>query len=122
MPATIKNINDVAPYSGAHAIAGVRFRPVRAALGITAWGMSVIELDAHCTAYPEHDHAKDGQEEVYLVLDGAATFVAGGEERAVSRGDLVHVPPDVKRKFITTDSPVSLLALGNTPGKAYVVR
>jgi mannose-6-phosphate isomerase-like protein (cupin superfamily) len=116
---TVKSLRAIEPYSGPNAIPGIRFRAVRGALGVSAWGMNVLELDPKCEGYPEHDHEKDGQEEVYLVLEGSAVLVAEGSERNVSEGDFILVPPGVKRKFVTRDEGVKLLALGGTPGKAY---
>lgn len=117
----VKNVTDIAPYEGPNQIAGIRFRPARRALGVTAWGMNVIELDPHCEAYPEHDHAHDGQEEVYVVLEGSAELHADGATTQVRQGDLVCVPPSVTRKFVTRDATVRLLAIGGTPGQAYEV-
>jgi uncharacterized cupin superfamily protein len=116
---TAKAIDEIAAYAGPHVIPGIRFRPAREALGVTAWGMSVIEMDPGVTRYPEHDHADDGHEEVYVVLRGAAVLVADGVERAVTEGQLVAVPGRVSRKFVTRDRGVVLLALGGTPGKPY---
>ncbi|MNC90064.1 Cupin domain protein [compost metagenome] len=95
---------------------------MRSALGVSAWGMNVLELDPGCTGYPEHDHEKDGQEEVYVVLDGALTLQAAGEERTLGRGDFVRVGPETRRKFVTGSSGATLLAIGATPGKAYEAR
>ena len=114
-----KNVTEIAHYQGEHAIPKIRFRPARAALGVSAWGMNVLELDAGCEGYPEHDHASDGQEELYVVLEGEPVLVAGGEERPLRKGDMVRVPPELKRKIVTRGSAVTLLAIGGTPGKAY---
>ena len=46
-------IEDIAPYSGPKTIPGIRMRPAARALGITAWGMSVFEIDPGTTGYPE---------------------------------------------------------------------
>jgi quercetin dioxygenase-like cupin family protein len=116
---TVKSIEEIAPYSGANAIPGMRFRPARQALGLSSFGMSVLELDPGCTGYPAHDHAGDGHEEVYLVLRGSIVLQAGGIERALSEGDMVHVPGGVVRKFVTREQAATLLALGGTPGAAY---
>ncbi len=120
--ATKKRIEEIQAYGGPKAIEGIRFRPAGRALGVSAWGMNVIEIDAGCTAYPEHDHQKDGQEEVYVVLKGSATVNAGGKEQPLAQGDLVRVPHDCKRKFIPGPQGVTLLALGATPGKAYELK
>lgn len=116
---TVKSIEQIEPYAGEHVIPGIRFRPAREALGVTSWGMNVLELDPSCTAYPEHDHASDGHEEVYVVLRGSAVLHAGGEEHTLGVGDLVRVGATTKRKLVTKESGVTLLALGGTPGKAY---
>lgn len=119
---TVKTIEEIPAYDGPGAIAGIRFRTAGRALGVTAWGMNVVELDPDCTDYPEHDHAGDGQEEVYVVLRGSIVLEVGGEERELSGGSLVRVPPEVTRKFVTRGQGATLLALGNTPGKAYTPR
>lgn len=116
---TVKNIESIAPYDGEHALAGIRFRAAREALGVSSWGMSVLELDAGCAAYPEHDHASDGHEEVYVVLRGSALLVAGGEERPLEVGDMARVGGGTRRKLVTRDRAATILALGGTPGKPY---
>lgn len=116
---TVKRIEDIAAYEGPHAIEGIRFRAARDALGISAWGMNVLELDPHCEGYPEHDHAADGQEELYVVLRGSIVLRAGEAEQTLQQGDLVRVAPELKRKFVTRDEGATLLALGGTPGKPY---
>jgi uncharacterized cupin superfamily protein len=119
---TVKKVVDIQHYQGPHAIPGIRFRAVREALGVTAWGMNVLELDPGCEGYPEHDHVEDGQEEVYLVLDGSIVLLAQDTETELTRGDIVRVPPTVKRKFVTRASGATLLAIGATPGLAFVAR
>lgn len=114
-----KHIDHIAPYEGPHAIDGIRFRHVAKALGVSAWGMNVLELDAGCEDYPEHDHNHDGQEEVYVVLRGSATLIVDGERRALREGDLTRVAPQVTRKIVPGDGGVSVLAIGATPGEAF---
>ena len=116
---TVKTIEEIEAYTGPHAIPGMRFRNARAALGVSAWGMSVLELDAHCSGYPRHDHGDDGHEEVYVVLRGSVVLQAGGAERTLAQGDLVRVAPGTARKFVTRDQAATLLALGGTPGQVY---
>lgn len=121
MTVVIKHIEEIAPYAGEHAIRGIRFRPARQALGISAWGMNVIEFDPHTTGYPEHDHKHDGQEELYVVLEGSIVLVIDQKETTVTRGQMVRVGPDTTRKFVTREHGATLLALGATPHKAYEV-
>lgn len=116
---TVKQLREIAAYTGPNAIAGIRFRPARAALGVTAWGMNVLELDAGTDGYPEHDHLGDGQEEVYIVLEGSVILRTGADEAVLRTGDMVRVPPEVRRKLVTRDSSAVILAIGGTPGKAF---
>jgi quercetin dioxygenase-like cupin family protein len=116
---TVKKLDEIEPYAGPHAIPGIRFRPARQALGVSSWGMSVIELDPGCTGYPEHDHGNEGHEEVYLVLRGSIVLQTDGTERVLSQGDFVRVAPEAKRKFVTRNEGAAILALGGTPGKPY---
>lgn len=119
MTVTVKKIDEVAPYSGPHAIEGIRFRAIREALDVSSWGMNVLDFDPHCEGHPEHHHTKDEQEEVYVVLSGSVVLQANGEEHTLSAGSMAHVRAEVRRKLITGDEPARVLALGGAPGKAY---
>jgi uncharacterized cupin superfamily protein len=119
MNITQHNAKSIPFYDGEHAIPGIRFRAARQALGVSAWGMNVLDIDAHCSGYPEHDHKNDQQEEVYVVLEGSVVLIADGVESVLQRGDMVRVAPDVTRKLVTRNEGVALLAIGGTPGKAY---
>jgi uncharacterized cupin superfamily protein len=116
---TVKKIEEIEAYSGPNAIPGIRFRPARQALGVTSWGMNVLELDPGCSGYPEHDHESEGHEEVYLVLRGSIVLQTDGNERTLSQGDFVRVAPETRRKFVTREQGATILALGGTPGKPY---
>ena len=118
----VRRIEDIDFYQGPNAVPGIRFRPAARALGVTAWGMNVLELEPGCTGYPEHDHARDGQEEVYVVLRGSATLVAGDSRIDLAPGTLVRVGPGQRRKLLPGSDGVALLAIGATPGKAYEPR
>jgi mannose-6-phosphate isomerase-like protein (cupin superfamily) len=114
---SVKRIDEVEPYGGPNAIPGIQFRPVGRELGVTSFGMNVLQLAPGVTAYPEHDHVKDGQEEVYLVLDGQATLSAGTEQLRFERGMIARIGPSVKRKWLPGPQGVTLLALGAVPAK-----
>src|SRR5215210_8529635 len=110
---TVKRLEDF------EAIFGGGFYRVRAGLGVSSFGIAVMELPPGFEDYPEHDQGHDRQEEVYTVLRGRATLVAGGEEHELVPGVWARVGPDEKRKIVTDDEPVSLLAIGGTPGEVY---
>jgi mannose-6-phosphate isomerase-like protein (cupin superfamily) len=90
--------------------------PVREHLGIHAFGANAYTADEDGTLINEHDESGSGQEELYIVLDGKATFEVDGETFDAPAGTLVFVPPDSKRK---ATGEGTVLALGGTPGEAY---
>jgi hypothetical protein len=92
-----------------------RFIPLREHLGIHSFGINAIKADEDGLIVNEHDEA-GGQEEVYVVLDGNATFEVDGETIEAPAGTFVSVRPESTRKA-TGDGTV--LALGGTPGEAF---
>jgi uncharacterized cupin superfamily protein len=114
-----RRIEEIEHYTGPGALPGIRFHPAGRVLGVSAWGMNALEIDAGCTSYPEHDHAADGQEEVYAVLRGSGTLEAGETRIALEPGSLVRVGPRQKRKIVPGPQGITVLAIGATPGKAY---
>lgn len=96
-----------------------KFLFARKGVGVTAWGMNVLRLPANWDDYPDHDHASDGQEEAYVVLEGSAQLSAGGESWNLVPGTLARVGAEQKRKIVPGDAGVTMLVIGGTPGKAY---
>ena len=90
--------------------------PVREHLRIRAFGVNAYESGEDGTLIGEHDESGSGQQELYLVLDGNATFEIDGETVDAPAGTLVAVEPESKRKA-TGDGTV--LVVGATPGEAY---
>jgi uncharacterized cupin superfamily protein len=101
------------------AIFGGGFRRVRAGLGVTSFGLAVMDLPPGFTQYPEHDHGPDGQEEVYTVLVGTATLTVGNHDYELEAGVFARVGPQEVRKISTGDDGARLLAIGASPGKVY---
>ena len=110
---TVKTLEDF------EAVFGGGMRRVRAGLGVTSFGMQVIELPPDFSLYPRHDHSHDEQEEVYVPLSGRAVMQIGGEEHVLEPGVFARVGPGQKRKLITGAEGARLLCLGGTPGRAY---
>ena len=101
------------------AIFGGGFRRVRAGLGVSSFGLALMDFPPGFTQYPEHDHGPDGQEEVYAVLDGQATLTVGGEDYELEPGVFARVGPQEARKITTGDEGARVLAIGASPGKIY---
>src|SRR4051812_26049093 len=96
-------------------------RPVRHHLGIRAFGVNAwTPREAGDRLIPEHDEDDDGNEELYVVVRGRAVFELDGERRDAPAGTLVFVRPGVKRTAFAEEDGTAILAVGATPGKAYV--
>ena len=70
----------------------------------------------------DHTESESGQEELYLVLRGAATMLVGpegAEERVeLAPGEVVaRVAPEARRLFQTGSEGARLLIVGGTPGR-----
>ena len=112
---------------------GIKFHRAAAGLGVSAFGISIIDLAPGADDYPEHDHDEDGlggqmfakrpqqlgQEEVYAALQGSGTLEAGGERYPIDANHIVRVGSDVKRKVTPGPDGIRLLVIGATPGEPY---
>jgi hypothetical protein len=102
----------------------VPWRPVAAHLGITSFGANVFTASqAGDPVINEHDEDEpNADEELYVVLSGAARFRLGDEERDAPAGSFVYVAPGVLRGAIAQEPDTAVLAVGGTVGQAYVPR
>ncbi len=112
---TTKHIKDM------EAAFGGGFVKARAELGVTSFGMQVIQMPANYEDYPLHDHAESGQEEVFLALKGSGWIEIEGERVALDPDVFVRVGPEPKRKVFSGPEGLRMLALGAAPGKAYEI-
>jgi mannose-6-phosphate isomerase-like protein (cupin superfamily) len=97
---------------------GPGFRKIRAALGVSAFGINGIVMS------PGHDgflHFHDRQDELYFVHRGRVEVEVEGEKRVVGEGGLFHVESTTPRKVSNPfDEEAVLLAIGGKDG--YVER
>ncbi|HVY78112.1 MAG TPA: hypothetical protein VG898_06375 [Solirubrobacterales bacterium] len=109
----VKKIDDMeAVYLGA-------FKRVRAELGVESFGIQVIDLPPDFENYPEHDHAKDGQEEVFTALRGSGEIEIEGERFPLDPEHMARVGAGVKRKVWPGRDGLRLLIVGGVPGGVY---
>jgi mannose-6-phosphate isomerase-like protein (cupin superfamily) len=112
---TAKRIDDMqANHGGGFVLA-------RAELGVTAFGMQVIQMPPGFDGYPDHDHGDTGQEEVYTVLAGSGSMDIEGETVEMDGGTLIRVGPGAKRKVIAGPEGIRMLIVGCAPGEAYAI-
>lgn len=101
---------------------GRRRFDIRRNLGITAFGVQAYRAPSGIRVISEHDETllgDAGQEELYVVLSGAATFEVDGEVLEAPAGSLVQVQPTAKRTATAKEDGTTILVVGGTPGKAY---
>lgn len=110
---TVKKLEDF------EVVFGGGFRRVRAGLGVSSFGLAVMEFPPNFESYPEHTQDHDHQEEVYTVLEGAATLEVGGESHLLEPGVWARVGPGERRRLVTGDQPARVVAIGGVPGGVY---
>jgi len=98
---------------------GGGFVKARAELGVSAFGMQVLQLPPNYADYPEHDHAESGQEEVFLAIDGSGWMDVEGERVDLDGETFVRVAAEPRRKIYAGPEGLRLLAIGGCPGEAY---
>lgn len=102
-----------------HAFGGAFVR-VRASLGVTSFGMQVIQLPPDSgDLSPDHDHLHDGQEEVYVLLDGSCKLDVADDVIDLADRTFVRVGPSERRRLRSGPDGARVLAIGGHPGHVY---
>jgi hypothetical protein len=100
---------------------GPGFVPLRVLLGIEAFGVTAWTAGAGEALVSEHreDGGDHGQEELYLVLAGAAEFTVDGEVVALGPGGCVAIAPGIARSAVAGADGTTLVIVGAPRGQAY---
>jgi hypothetical protein len=112
---------------------GFRFHRARAGLGVSSFGLSILDMPPNTTEYPEHDHSAEGiggrmfeqrpgqlgQEEVYVTLRGSGEVEVDGERYPLDADHIVRVGPAARRKILPGPDGMRLLAIGGVAGQAF---
>jgi mannose-6-phosphate isomerase-like protein (cupin superfamily) len=101
------------------AVYGGAFKRARAELGVESFGMQIIDMPPNYDGYPEHDHAEDGQEEVFIALRGSGEIEIAGERFPLDDDHVARVASGTMRKIWPGDGGIRLLVLGGKPGDVY---
>jgi quercetin dioxygenase-like cupin family protein len=91
MSHTLVSYDDVDPVGG-----GLHF--LRDALDCANLGVSVLDVEAGWSGKP-HDHADDGEEEVYVLVEGTATVTVADETVSMGPGDALRVDSGATRRI-----------------------
>lgn len=101
-------------------VAGINWRPVRRALGVTGFGINAYSADAGEQLIEEHNEIGAGaghHEELYFVLAGHARFTVDGEQIDAPAGTLVFVPEVAARRHaVATADATTVLVIGGDAG------
>jgi uncharacterized cupin superfamily protein len=91
----------------------------RRSLGLQSFGMNVVDLQPG-ERIPEHDETGRDQEEVFIVLSGAPSFVVDGDELPASAGTFIRLDPHPRRTIINnSDQPASILLTSAPRSSGY---
>jgi uncharacterized cupin superfamily protein len=92
-------------------------RMVRQGLGLTAFGVNIMNLPPDYTTR-SHDESASGQEELYVRLDGGGWVVLddSGERLALDAEHLAAVGPSVARSLASGPDGLRVLCVGSAPG------
>ena len=101
-----------AEYNGSHLV------PVRYTLGYRAAGVNAWKADKGGQLMPPHEE-DSGNEELYVVVSGRASFVVGEETQDAPAGTLVFVPPLVHRTATAAEDGTIVFVVGATIGEAF---
>jgi uncharacterized cupin superfamily protein len=98
---------------------GPGFRKIRAALGVTAFGVNALVIPPGAES---RYHAHDEQQELYFVHSGAAEIILGdGSVHRLEAGGLARVDPATPRKLRSVgDDDLIFICVGGNGG--YVPR
>jgi tetratricopeptide (TPR) repeat protein len=96
---------------------------IRRHFGLEGFGVRANRAVGDGHVVGEHDEVglgATGEEELYLVLNGTATFNVGGERVEAPAGTFVFVrDPAAKRSAVAKEEGTTVLAIGGTPGEPY---
>lgn len=95
--------------------------PIRRALEVRAFGINAwTAQEPDASVIPAHDERPSGQEELYLVTAGRATFTVEGEQVDAPAGTIVFVrDPAATRGAVAREPGTTVLSVGAKPGEAY---
>ena len=88
------------------------FKKIRAALGLSAFGINQVELPAGYEKYPDHDEVESGHEVVFYCLRGSGTITVDSEEVAMRPGRYVFVTPESRRKLLPGPDGMTVIVVG----------
>jgi uncharacterized cupin superfamily protein len=91
---------------------------VRAGLGISAFGVNILDLPPNYTT-ESHDESDTGQQELYVALHGSGRVLIADQALTLDQEHLVRVDAGVERILSSGGAGLRVLCVGSTPEKPY---
>jgi hypothetical protein len=95
------------------------YKRARAELGVSSFGLQVIDMPPNFDRYPDHDETASGQEEVYMVMRGGGEIEIEGERFPLDPDHMVRVAAEPKRKVWPGPDGIRMVVIGGVPGGVY---
>jgi hypothetical protein len=97
--------------------------PIRDQLGIGAFGVNAYRgAEAGSSVISDHTELMARHEELYVVVEGHATFTVDGKEVDAPAGTLVFVSdPTTRRGAVAKKPGTTVLVAGARPGEAFEI-
>ena len=93
--------------------------PLRRTLGFQPFGVNGWLGASAGDQVIERHREQDGDEELYVVVRGTATFTLGEETFEAPAGTLVHAAPGTLREAVAAEDDTLVLAVGAKPGRVW---
>lgn len=94
--------------------------PIRRHFDIGAFGVNAWTGDEGAEIIGAHEEKLSGHEELYVVVEGHASFVVAGETIDAPAGTIVFVRDPATNRGATATAPgTTILSAGAKPGEAY---
>jgi hypothetical protein len=94
--------------------------PLQHHFGLRAFGVNAFGGDEGIELVAEHDELQSGQEELYLVVRGAARFTLNGDDHEAPAVSVIAVPdPGVTRAAVATGKDTIVLVVGGPADSGF---
>jgi mannose-6-phosphate isomerase-like protein (cupin superfamily) len=91
---------------------------VRTGLGITAFGVQIMDLPPDYRTR-SHDESDSGQQEMYVALHGSGAVICGEESLQLDPEHIVRVDAGIDRVLSSGAEGLRVLCVGGKPGAPY---
>jgi quercetin dioxygenase-like cupin family protein len=100
---------------------GADWITLRHQLGVTAFGVNAWRApEAGRQVIVDHDESDSLHQEIYVVVNGHATFTVGGDEIDAPAGTVIFIEdPELQRVGIANEPGTTVLTVGAQPGRIF---